>query len=125
MPPPPPLSFRCLGHLNPLSPMLSFAPAESRQIAVHGIHYFPSTPLSVQCCCLLSSFHGRPCVERSLFVASGQLLRHIDLQAKGFVLRAKGIEQRHNVLHVLDPVSIRGLGLQRVRRNFCSHGTEN
>ena len=53
-------------------------------------------------------------VYRSLFVASDQLLHDIDMLAREFVTTAKGVERRHHVLHLTDPVHRGGTELHQM-----------
>ena len=52
----------------------------------------------------------------SSFTPADSMFVHVDKEIGAFVTKAKGIEKRHNVMHVSDPVSKGGLGLHHMYR---------
>ena len=58
---------------------------------------------------------------RSLFIPHDRMFYDIDQKARNFVTAAKGIEPRHNVTHITDPVNEGGLGLHQIYWTYRSH----
>ena len=114
----PPL-FKCLGHLIAHPTMLQSARADIQHTVQCDLARYRTLPLDAfERTQLLSSVLMPRWVYRSLFVASDHLLHDIDMMAREFVTTAKGVERRHHLLHLTDPVCQGGTGLHQMYRAF-------
>ena len=110
----PPL-FKYLGHLIPHPSIVTSARAYIHHTIRCDLARYRMLPLDTfERTQLLSSVLMPRWVYRSLFVASDKLLHDIDMLARKFVTTAKGVERRHRVLHLTDPVHCEGMGLHQM-----------